>query len=109
MKSVGIITLFYGLLILLGGVMGHIKAASTASLYTGIVFGLLAILLSFGIFKKSLLSAYFAILLTFILDAFFTYRLLLTMKFMPAGMMAVISTIVLILQASLIKKSLSNK
>ena len=105
----GIITLLYSLLVLVGGIMGHIKAASTASLYTGVGFGLFGVLLSFGIFKKSLLSAYFAILLTFVLDAFFTYRLLLTMKFMPAGMMAVISTIVLILQASFIKKSLIKK
>ncbi len=109
MKSAGLITLVYGLLLLAGGVMGHLKAASMASLVTGVGFGLVAILLSIGVFKKSLLSAYFALILTFILDAFFTYRLLLTMKFMPAGLMAIISTLVLIAQALLIKKSVQKK
>lgn len=109
MKSAGLITLIYGLLLLVGGLMGRLKAASTASLVTGVGFGLLAIVLSIGIFKRSLFSAYFALILTFLLDAFFTYRLLLTMKFMPSGLMAIISTIVLIAQALLIKKSVQKK
>ena len=105
MKSAGIITLLYGILVFVGGLMGYFKAASTASLVSGIGFGLASILLSIGMLKKSLFSAYFALILTFVLDAFFTYRFLLTMKFMPSGMMAIVSTIVLIAQAVLIKKS----
>ena len=108
MKSVGVITLLYVILVLVGGIMGYIKAASTASLISGVSCGLVAILLSIGIFKKRLFSAYLAILLTLGLDAFFTYRLLLTMKFMPAGIMALLSTTVLLAQAILIKKDLQR-
>ena len=87
------IVAFYGLLILIGGIIGHIKAGSNASLVMGIVFGLLLLLSSGGMFSKKYFkkSIYSALILTLILDAFFTYRFLATMKFMPPGLLALVS------------------
>jgi|SRR5579864_4489042 uncharacterized membrane protein (UPF0136 family) len=83
----------YGILILMGGIIGHIKAGSTASLVMGVVFGLLLLLSSGGMFSKKYFtkSVYFALILTLLLDAFFSYRFLATMKFMPSGLLALVS------------------
>jgi uncharacterized membrane protein (UPF0136 family) len=87
------IVALYGLLILIGGIIGHIKAGSNASLVMGVVFGLLLLLSSGGMFSKKYFKkgVYFALVLTLILDAFFTYRFLTTMKFMPAGLLVLVS------------------
>jgi uncharacterized membrane protein (UPF0136 family) len=87
------IVALYGLLILIGGIIGHIKAGSNASLVMGVVFGFLLLLSSGGMFSKKFFKkgVYFALILALILDAFFSYRFLATMKFMPSGMLALMS------------------
>jgi uncharacterized membrane protein (UPF0136 family) len=87
------IVALYGILILIGGIIGHIKAGSNASLVMGVVSGLLLLLSSGGMFSKKHFkkSVYSAIILTLILDAFFSYRFLATMKFMPSGLLALVS------------------
>ena len=109
MKAAAWITLFYGIIILIGGVIGHLKAGSAASLIMGTSFGVLLILSSFGIFRDHLFPAYSALLLTLILDAFFTYRWLFSLKFIPSGLLAVISLIVLFLLVSLMKTHLTRR
>ena len=91
MKAAGWITLIYGLLVLVGGVMGHIKASSTASLVMGTVFGVLLMIAGAGTLKDRLFSAFSAILLTFVLFAFFSYRYLITYNFFPSGLMSLLS------------------
>ena len=83
----------YGILILMGGIIGHIKAGSQASLYMGVISGLLLVLASGGMFSKKFFrkAVYFALILTLLLDAFFSYRFLATMKFMPSGLLALVS------------------
>lgn len=103
MKRAAWITLIYGILVLAGGIMGHIKAASTASLIMGGLFGILLIICSFGIFRNQLFPAYVGMLLTFLLTAFFTYRYLITYAFFPAGIMSLISLGVLIANIVLFK------
>jgi uncharacterized membrane protein (UPF0136 family) len=87
------IVALYGILILVGGIIGHIKAGSNASLVMGVVFGLLLLLSSVGMLSKKYFKkgVYFALILTLVLDAFFSYRFLATMKFMPSGMLALVS------------------
>ena len=106
MKAASWITLIYGIFIILGGLMGHIKSASTVSLVTGSLFGLFLVLASFGMFRDHLLPSYFALIITLILDAFFTYRWLLTFKFMPSGLMSLISLGVLIALLVLLRSHL---
>ncbi|MBS0649141.1 MAG: TMEM14 family protein [Verrucomicrobia bacterium] len=88
----------YGLLMLVGGLIGHAQG-STASLISGGIFGILLLIAAGCMFKKSLYvkGTYFALILTLLLDAFFTYRFLTTMKFMPPGLLSLISLGVLLL------------
>ena len=109
MKAAAWITLFYGILILIGGIIGHLKAGSAASLIMGLAFGILLILSSFGMFKNRLFPAYVALLLTLILDAFFTYRWLFTFQFMPSGLFAIISLVVLFLLVILLRAHLIQR
>jgi uncharacterized membrane protein (UPF0136 family) len=106
MRTAGWITFIYGLIILIGGVAGHLHAKSYASLIAGTVFGVLLLICAIGIFKDHLLPAYFGILLTFFLDAFFSYRWLFTFAFIPAGLMSLISTAVFIAMVLMIRKHL---
>lgn len=109
MKIAGWITLIYGLLILVGGWMGHVKAASTASLVMGVIFGVLLLLTSLACFKNKLYGLYSSLTLAVILDAFFTYRFTLTQKWMPAGVMALVSITVLLSLALLLRKVAGSK
>lgn len=100
------IVALYGILIFIGGLIGHIKAGSNASLVMGVVFGLLLLLSSGGMFSKKYLKkgVYFALILTLILDAFFTYRFLSTMKFMPPGLLALVSLGVMVSLISYLRR-----
>jgi uncharacterized membrane protein (UPF0136 family) len=104
MKKSAHLVLLYGVIILIGGLIGHYKTASTASLYSGLIFGVLLIASSLGIYMKKVWAAYAALLLTLILDGFFTYRYALTGNFMPSGLLSLISLIMLLIQAKLLKK-----
>lgn len=106
MKLLPITVLVYGLLVLIGGIMGHYKAASQASLISGLIFGALLLTCAFFLFKeKNRFAAYSALFLTFILDGFFTYRFSLSLKFFPSGMMSLASLLTLILLAYQIRKA----
>lgn len=109
MKAASWITLLYGIFIFLGGLMGHIKAGSTASLISGVSFGVLLVLAAFGMFRDHLLPAYFALILTLVLDAIFTYRWLLTFKFMPSGLMSLLTLGVLAALLVLLKNHLRSQ
>ena len=100
----------YGLLILTGGIIGHAKAGSHASLVMGTVFGLLLLVSGFGILLKKYLkpATYLALILTFILDAFFTYRYLNSMKFMPSGLLALVSLGVMLALVNYIRRFKSS-
>ncbi len=74
----------------------------------GIVFGALLIISAVGMFKDQLLPTYFGLILVLMLDAFFTYRWMITFSFVPAGVMTIISVIVLISLVLLIRKHLNN-
>jgi len=103
MKVAAWITLFYGLIVIAGGIVGYLKAHSMASIVMGSIAGFLLLLSALGMMGKLASLAHLALIITFILDAFFTYRWVLSMKFMPSGVMSIISTIVLVILAVLVK------
>ncbi len=109
MKTAAWITLFYGILILIGGIMGHTQAASAISLIMGILFGTLLIIAAAGMFKNRLLPCYSAILLILLLDAFFSYRWLYTFQFFPSGLFSIISIITLIVVIILVRLHLQKE
>ncbi|MFB8797541.1 MAG: TMEM14 family protein [Microcoleus sp.] len=81
----------YGILTLIGGIMGYVKAKSQASLISGLVSGSLLIFAgtaqlmgqSWGLILAAAISA--ALVIVFIL------RLVKTRKFMPAGLLILAS------------------
>lgn len=87
------IVALYGLLVLAGGIIGYLKAGSEASLVMGGISGLLLLIFSGGMFSKKYFkkAVFFTLILTLILDAFFSYRFMTTMKFLPSGLLALVS------------------
>lgn len=110
MKKTGIILLIYSLMVLAGGILGHIQKGSQASLISGIVFGSLLLGNSLWMLKtKSVRSLYLALFLSFMIDGFFTFRFLKTQLFYPAGLMCMVTLgviFVLVIQVrQLLKKA----
>jgi len=99
MKVTGAVIVIYGLLILVGGVMGYVKGGSTISLLMGSLFGVALLFCAYFLFKKSLPAHYITLALTFLLDGIFTHRFVKTLHFFPAGLLSLLSLTVLILVA----------
>jgi uncharacterized membrane protein (UPF0136 family) len=91
MRAYAYAVLVYGLFILFGGVIGFMKAHSWPSLIMGASFSLPLIGCAFGMLKNNLKAFNCAGVLAFMLMIFFSYRFFLTLKMMPAGMLALIS------------------
>lgn len=86
-----VIVLLYGIIILVGGIIGHLKAGSRASLICGLLFGLLLLAAAWGMFKNKRWGEYLALIVSAILIAFFAFRYLNTSHFMPAGLLSLVS------------------
>ncbi|KAF0250457.1 MAG: hypothetical protein FD167_129 [bacterium] len=98
MKSIATyIVLAYGLLVIIGGVIGFVKAKSNASLIAGVVSGLLVLTSGFIMLSGIALGTYLALATTFILMGVFGVRLAKTKAFMPSGMLFILNDIVFIL------------
>ncbi|MGZ4963203.1 MAG: TMEM14 family protein [Limisphaerales bacterium] len=83
----------YVALLIVGGLMGFIKGKSRISLITSTIFAAILALVALG----KITPAYIAeIVVAFVLVVFIA-RFIRTRKVMPAGMMMVVSIIVLIL------------
>lgn len=87
----------YALFILIGGIIGHVQAQSTISLVMGIVFGLLLLAAAFTLYKRMRGAVLIGLSLVLLLDGFFTYRFLKTLRFLPSGLMLIISLMTLII------------
>lgn len=96
MKTKAIITFLYAILVLAGGITGYTKAGSFPSLFMGIGFSILLIISSFGQYKHNKLGQASAVVLAAILAIFFAWRFTKTLAFMPAGVMVILSVLVLI-------------
>lgn len=84
--------IIYGILLALGGIWGFVKARSTASLIMGI-FSSLLIFAGVGVFTFGHYAAGSLMLLltSIFLVVVFAVRLAKTRKFMPSGMLLVLS------------------
>jgi uncharacterized membrane protein (UPF0136 family) len=81
----------YGILTLVGGIMGYLKAKSQASLISGIVSGLLLILAGTAQLLGQSWGLTLAAVISAVLVIVFISRLVKTQKFMPAGMLILAS------------------
>lgn len=94
MKTKSYAVYIYAILLLIGGIIGYIKASSLPSLIMGTLFALLAGASATAMYKNKDAGRISAILLSLVLTAFFCYRFVITQKFMPAGLMVIISLVV---------------
>lgn len=85
----------YGLLILVGGLVGYQTANSLASLIASSIIALLLSICALFIMKGKEWAYNLATLLTFFLLLFFAYRFSLGFKIAPGGIMTLISGIFL--------------
>ncbi len=102
------ISLLFGLLTIVGGVIGYIKAGSTASLIAGGVSGTLLILFTLMYIKQKAWAVYGILAVSVLLFARFITPFLETYAIMPAGLMVVLSAINIIgflPKLSLVKRS----
>lgn len=94
-----VIVIIYAVVVIAGGVLGYIKAASHISLIMGLAFGALLLISAWGMARKSYPFQILAVILALILSCFFGYRYFRTLGFMPAGLMAslsILTTLVLL-------------
>ncbi|MBE9169085.1 hypothetical protein IQ238_16700 [Pleurocapsales cyanobacterium LEGE 06147] len=85
----------YGLLSLLGGIFGYVRAQSKASLISGSISGVLLIFAAFLQVRGIPEGLILARIITLVLLVVFVIRLVKTRKFMPAGLMVVAGVITL--------------
>ncbi|KYC41270.1 hypothetical protein WA1_22665 [Scytonema hofmannii PCC 7110] len=94
--TLGIVAaLAYGILVILGGMIGYFKSNSTASLVSGSLSGVLLIFAAFVQFQGQSWGVILASSVTAVLVVFFAFRLAKTRKFMPAGLMITLGALAL--------------
>src|SRR5262245_7372124 len=96
MKKNAILIGCYAILILIGGIIGHVVANSLASLIASSLIALILFGCTALIWKGNSMAYHTATFLTAFLLAFFTYRFFLSYKLAPGGIMALISGILFI-------------
>lgn len=84
-----IIALIYGILAVVGGIVGYLKARSKPSLISGIVSGLLLIIGALRAAQDITSGLWLVKIVTLVLLIVFIVRLVKTKKFMPAGLMVI--------------------
>ncbi|MBW4509331.1 MAG: hypothetical protein KME64_22830 [Scytonematopsis contorta HA4267-MV1] len=90
-----IAVLVYGILALVGGIIGYQNAGSKMSLISGTITGLLLILASVILFQGQAWGFTLGLAVTGLLVVVFAIRLVKTRKFMPAGLMSIFGLVTL--------------
>ncbi|MGZ4966279.1 MAG: TMEM14 family protein [Chthoniobacterales bacterium] len=85
--------IIFGLLTIAGGVMGYVKAGSVASIVAGSISGVLLLLAAFLLPQNIAAGLIVAAVVSILLAGRFVPAFLKTGKMMPAGMMAILSVI----------------
>jgi uncharacterized membrane protein (UPF0136 family) len=88
--------LLYGLLTIVGGVIGFLTAHSKMSLISGGISGLLIIVSAVIYMRGNNIGFYALVALSLLLAIFFGVRFSKSLAFMPAGLMVLLSVISLI-------------
>jgi len=96
MQTTAVIVWVYGAIMAVGGVIGYVKVRSKASLLSGVGFGLMLLASGYGVWHGSRRSLAASAVIAALLVAIFAVRLVKTRRFMPAGVLAVLSLAALI-------------
>ena len=89
MSAATVMTFLYGVLALVGGIIGFVQARSKMSLISGVITGVLLIIAGFGLTQAQGWALGVAIAIAALLVVVFVGRLVKTRKFMPAGLMVI--------------------
>jgi len=91
-----VVAIAYGILAILGGIMGYVKVRSRPSLISGLISGALLILGAALWAGEYVLGQGIALVVTLGLILVFIDRLRKTRKFMPAGLMIIVGILAFI-------------
>jgi uncharacterized membrane protein (UPF0136 family) len=86
----------YAALLALGGLIGYVKSGSMISIFSGSLSALSLMASVYMIRKRKPVGYLCAIAMTMMLSVLFAYRFSLAFSWMPAGMMLVVSLLVLL-------------
>ena len=87
----------FGLLTIVGGIMGFVRAGSTASIIAGSISGIMLLLAAFLLPNHVVAGLAIAGLVSLLLAGRFLPAFIKTGAMMPAGMMSILSVIGLVL------------
>ncbi len=90
----------YGILAIVGGIIGYVQASSKASLISGSISGLLLIFAGVLQLQGQAWGLILATVVTTVLVIVFAIRLAKTRKFMPAGLMTVLGLVTLVVMVN---------
>ena len=96
MQTTAVIVWAYGVLMAVGGVIGYVKVRSKASLLSGVGFGLMLLASGYEVWRGSRKGLAASAVMAALLMAIFAVRLVKTRRFMPAGVLALLSLAALI-------------
>lgn len=89
--------IIFGLLTIVGGVIGYVRAGSIASIIAGSISGILLLVAAFLLPGNVVAGLAIAAVVSILLAARFVPAFMKTGGFMPAGMMSILSLIGIVL------------
>jgi uncharacterized membrane protein (UPF0136 family) len=87
----------FGILTIVGGIVGYMKAGSKPSIIAGSITGILLLIAAFVLPQQRLVGLVIALIVSLVLAAQFVPKLIRTRRVMPAGMMSILSVIGIII------------
>jgi uncharacterized membrane protein (UPF0136 family) len=93
MEAAKIYFIIFGLLTIAGGIVGYVKAGSTASIIAGAITGILLLVAAFLLPEHRVAGLATALIISVLLAGQFVPKFFRTGRVMPAGMMSVLSVI----------------
>jgi uncharacterized membrane protein (UPF0136 family) len=85
--------LIFGLLTIAGGIIGYVKAGSTASIIAGSIAGVLLLVGAWLIPQNQIAGLALSAIISVLLLGYFVPKFMRTHAVMPAGMMSILSVI----------------
>jgi len=93
MEAAKIYFIVFGVLTVVGGIVGYVKAGSVVSIIAGSITGVLLLVAAFLLPEHRVIGLATAFIISLLLAAQFVPKFIRTGRAMPAGMMSILSVI----------------